>query len=210
MVSITETFENLDYEKRKRILNAALKEFADNGYDRASTNQIVKNAGIGKGMLFYYFKNKRELYYYLANYSMDITIKDYFAKFNENEPDFIERLKQSSKIKMHFFAEHPNVFQFLGTFFLIADDQLPEDLKEKYHKLTEIGYKKLYQDIDYSLFREGIDVEKAFQLIQWAIEGYQQDLKKRLQGKVFSTIDLKPYWDEFYEYLDVLKKSFYK
>ena len=50
-------FLNLD-EKQDRILNAAIKEFAQKGYDSASTNEIVKEAGISKGLLFHYFKIK--------------------------------------------------------------------------------------------------------------------------------------------------------
>ena len=53
-----EKFNSLDEEKRQKILDAALMEFAEHGYEKASTNRIVKEAGIGKGMLFYYFKSK--------------------------------------------------------------------------------------------------------------------------------------------------------
>ncbi|MGK7378723.1 TetR/AcrR family transcriptional regulator [Planococcus sp. 1R117A] len=56
-----EKFKNLENKKKQTILNAALQEFAENGYQQASTNRIVKNAGIGKGMLFYYLESKRQL-----------------------------------------------------------------------------------------------------------------------------------------------------
>lgn len=46
-------FINLEAEKRERIINAALKEFAQKGYDKASTNEIIKEAGISKGSLFF-------------------------------------------------------------------------------------------------------------------------------------------------------------
>lgn len=51
-------FENLPEGKRLRILNAAAREFAQSGYDGASTNRIVEYAGIAKGALFHYFKDK--------------------------------------------------------------------------------------------------------------------------------------------------------
>ena len=40
------------------MINAALKIFAKNGYAHASTDDIVKEAGISKGLLFHYFINK--------------------------------------------------------------------------------------------------------------------------------------------------------
>ena len=45
-------FLNLELEKQDRIINAAIKEFAQKGYDKASTNEIVKEAGISKGLLY--------------------------------------------------------------------------------------------------------------------------------------------------------------
>ena len=61
MVIIYLKFQSLETEKRERIINAALKEFAKNGYDKASTNDIVKEAEISKGSLFNYFNSKNEI-----------------------------------------------------------------------------------------------------------------------------------------------------
>lgn len=57
-------FLSLDKEKQDRIINAAMKEFAQKGYDKASTNEMVKEAGISKGLLFHYFQNKKQLYFF--------------------------------------------------------------------------------------------------------------------------------------------------
>lgn len=97
------TFENLDQNKQQRILNAALKEFENNDYEQASTNRIVKRAGIGKGMLFYYFRNKKALYQYLINYSIDIIMNKYLNLINTDEPDFIERIKQATQVVFLIF-----------------------------------------------------------------------------------------------------------
>lgn len=51
-------FEHLPREKQLRILNAAMKVFARNDYRHASTDDIAAQAGISKGLLFYYFHNK--------------------------------------------------------------------------------------------------------------------------------------------------------
>lgn len=60
--------------RKKRILNAAFREFAEKGYEDASTNRIVKNAEIGKGTLFYHFGNKENLYIYwsIEGYRVDL------------------------------------------------------------------------------------------------------------------------------------------
>jgi TetR/AcrR family transcriptional regulator len=207
---VTHLFESLEEEKKQRILNAALNEFADHGFDKASTNRIVKHAEIGKGMLFHYFNTKKDLYYYLLHYCLDRTLNDYLKQIDITERDFIERFKKAGELKMELFAEHPDVLNFLGTFFLEDIKELPEDIQAKYAQLQKEGYEKIYSNIDYSLFRENVDVEKAFKMINWVIEGYEKELKDSLKGQPFSELNMEPYFKEFYKYLEMLKSAFYK
>lgn len=58
-------FNNLKPEKQKQIINTAIKELVRNGFEKASTNEIVKRANISKGSLFNYFNSKKDLYLYL-------------------------------------------------------------------------------------------------------------------------------------------------
>mgnify|MGYP001006429114 FL=1 len=51
----------IDEQKRQRVIRASIEEFAK-GYEVASTNEIVRKAGISKGLLFHYFGNKKNLY----------------------------------------------------------------------------------------------------------------------------------------------------
>lgn len=59
------TFFNLPEEKRQKLIDCALDEFAGRDYDSASISQIVARTGIAKGSLYQYFADKRELYIYL-------------------------------------------------------------------------------------------------------------------------------------------------
>ncbi|MDQ0430705.1 AcrR family transcriptional regulator [Planomicrobium stackebrandtii] len=204
-----EKFESLDPEKQKRILDSALMEFAEKGYRQASTNRIVKQAGIGKGMLFYYFKNKKDLYEYLIEYSLNFIIDGYLSLVDKNETDFIKRLEGACQIKMKAQMENEHVFNFMGTVMLTKDLDLPPHLQKRYEQLQQQGYALLYEGIDKTLFRKDVDVDKAFNLIRWGVDGYQQDLLQRLQGKKMTELDFEPYWDEFYAYIEILKKSFY-
>lgn len=205
-----EKFKSLDAEKQLKILDAALLEFAEQGYDKASTNRIVKQAGIGKGMLFYYFNSKKNLYEFLAEYSLDFVEKKYFSQIDLTETDFIERLRQTSKLKFEAQKESENVFNFLGTLMLTADFQLAPHIQKKYETMQQQGNAMIYENVDVSLFRDDIDAEKVLKLIRWSIEGYQTELLHKLQGQNTVSIDFDPYWEEFYEYLEILRKSFYK
>ena len=56
---------NLEPGRRDAILNAALKEFVLEGYDKASTNVIAKEAGISKALMFHYVSSKQELFFWV-------------------------------------------------------------------------------------------------------------------------------------------------
>jgi len=47
---------------RSRILDAAIRQFSENGLAGARTEQIAEEAGVNKALLYYYFKSKEDLY----------------------------------------------------------------------------------------------------------------------------------------------------
>ena len=198
-----EKFLKLDEEKKSRIIHAALKEFAEKGYEQASTNQIVKQAGIGKGMLFYYFKSKEGLFHYLLNHSLDIFNEQYLSLIPEDSNDLIEKMASISKMKFKLYTEHPLEMEFLGKFFVEHGLELPETARKKYEEIYAISMKKIFGNnhIDQSLFRDDIDAEKAYRLIEWAIQGYQNDLLERFRNKTVQIEEIEPMWDEFDDYL---------
>lgn len=200
----------MDPDKQLLVLNAALKEFTEKGFEQASTNQIVKEAGIGKGMLFYYFESKKKLYFYLIDHCMEIIEKKYLDLIDTSESDLFERLKKMAAIKLEFLKEHPDAMNFIATVLLKKDAQIDKKLKLQIELLQEIGSRRMYDNIDFSHFREDIDASKAFKLVQWAFHGYEEEMKFRLRAENLASIDYDPYWEEFYDYLDVMKTSFYK
>lgn len=54
--------EQMREATRQRILREAAGEFARLGFDQANINVIAEQAGIGKGTIYLYFENKRELF----------------------------------------------------------------------------------------------------------------------------------------------------
>ena len=48
-------------ETREKILRAAKKVFADMGFGKASVEAIAREANVSKSLVFWYFKNKKEL-----------------------------------------------------------------------------------------------------------------------------------------------------
>ncbi len=67
-----QTFLNLPEEKRARIVDVALTEFAEKGYTGASITGIVAAAGIAKGSFYQYFEDKDDLYAHIFSASLVI------------------------------------------------------------------------------------------------------------------------------------------
>lgn len=62
-------FDNLDPERRERLLSVAAREFAERGYEAASVNRIIEEAGTSKGSLYYYFEDKSDLFATAVEYA---------------------------------------------------------------------------------------------------------------------------------------------
>ena len=103
MITIYENFFNLKKSKQKRIINAALHVFALYGYKRTSTGLVAEEAGISKGMIFHYFGNKKGLFEYLFEYTLQI-VKKYFKQLNADiiGIDFIEQCKLLASTKIEY------------------------------------------------------------------------------------------------------------
>lgn len=54
--------EQMREATRQRIMRVAAGEFARLGFDQANINVIAEQAGIGKGTIYLYFENKRDLF----------------------------------------------------------------------------------------------------------------------------------------------------
>lgn len=60
------TFHNLPERKRRRLIEAALEEFATQPYASASLDRIAASAEVSKGSLYQYFEDKADLYQHLV------------------------------------------------------------------------------------------------------------------------------------------------
>ena len=207
-MKVISKFLNLEPEKRERILNAAINEFAHKGYKNASTNEMVKEAGISKGLIFHYFKNKKQLYFFLYDYLMEIMEKEYFQKLWLDEKDFLKKMRMAALTKLELFRKYPLIFKFFLTAYSETDDEVRNEVAHRNQKLIEINLPKIYDNIDLSNLREGVDQQKAMNLIVWALEGYANS--KIPEFKTMGEAEFSDMVTELGTYLDILKQCFFK
>ncbi|UCZ53575.1 TetR/AcrR family transcriptional regulator [Bacillus shivajii] len=210
MARINSPFHKLAAEKKQRIMNAAFEEFIQKGYEQASTNAIVKRAGIGKGTLFHYFNSKKDLFLFLLDHCIDISDKEYIDKIDTTEGDIIKRFRDAALLKKRMMAKYPYLSDFILVAFSSNSSELINALHERRQTLEKKGIGRIYENIDTTLFKDDLDVEKALQLITWALDGYRNENERKLKGKTFTLEEFDLLHKEFDEYLEVLKKAFYK
>ncbi|MDW7677927.1 MAG: TetR/AcrR family transcriptional regulator, partial [Bacillota bacterium] len=126
---VVDKFYGIDTEKQERIINAALKEFARSGYEKASTNEIVREADISKGSLFHYFNSKKELYLFLLDYAATV-IEKIYEEVDWNETDLFERMKQLGVVKFKVYKQHPHAFDFLNAASKETSSEVKADIEK--------------------------------------------------------------------------------
>jgi TetR/AcrR family transcriptional regulator len=105
------TFRHLPPDKQERVLDAALSEFADQGYQAASLNRVVAAAGIAKGSLYQYFPNKEGIFNYIFQHALNLVRRTLTSVKEETlEENFFVRLEKSLLAGVRFSREHPKVF----------------------------------------------------------------------------------------------------
>jgi len=71
---------------RQKLLDAAFLEVYINGYNAASTTNILKTTKIPKGSMYHYFKSKKELVIAVINERIFLKMDDYFDfRYYENK-----------------------------------------------------------------------------------------------------------------------------
>ncbi|MDD2901715.1 MAG: TetR/AcrR family transcriptional regulator [Syntrophales bacterium] len=106
-----DTFSHLPADKQERVLEAALTEFADQGYHQASLNRLVAKAGIAKGSLYQYFPNKEGIFRYIFQIALK-SVRQTLVEVKEATQDenFFIRLEKSLRAGVRFLKQHPRIY----------------------------------------------------------------------------------------------------
>jgi AcrR family transcriptional regulator len=193
----------MEPEKRDRIINAALAVFR-HGYEHTSTDDIVREAGISKGLLYHYFGTKEGLYDFLVSYALDLMGREYYSLLNHGQRDVLELLRQSLLLKMDLSYKYPALFDFMGSAYAEGD------FTKLFRSTQADMVGKLYANADLSLFREDVDAQKAISVIQWSLTGYSNSHMCKDKSIADYQAQYETYLKEIDEYFDLFRKIFYK
>ncbi len=200
---MNEKFFDLKKEKQDRMINAALKVFSIGGYKHASTDDIVNEAGISKGLLFHYFGSKLGLYSFLYDYSVRFMKLEITGGVSSAEQDYFEIRRQIEYAKMQVLRNYPYMQRFLNRCRFEDVSEALMAIERQKNVLPDIQA-VLKNQSDRSLFKNEVDYEKLDQILTYTVDGL---MDARFQDASFQP-DLL--YNETCSYFDMMKKLTYR
>jgi AcrR family transcriptional regulator len=121
---------------KEKIIKAAIKVFAAEGYDRASMDEIARVARLTKPMIYYHFKNKKDLYLYL----LESHVERFYSRLQDilTAPrDHLQILSMLIDYYDESFRTNPEMLQLFQRE-TVGNGRLLEHLTEKHlYKIQE-------------------------------------------------------------------------
>jgi AcrR family transcriptional regulator len=201
--------ENLPEDKRQRIVEAALNEFAGRGFDMASTNTITEQARISKGLLFHYFGSKEGLYLYLVKHCLKVAVEraKRAAAAEPQSPDMLERLIGSSLRKLQLVKDEPVLMKFLFEALAKPPPKLAKAIMEAAEEYRPAAADQISRDIDTSLLRPGVTLAQAMEMVMIFGEGMRS---LYAEAMIQSYEAAEKILSRRQQYIDLLKYGLYK
>ncbi|MCI9678751.1 MAG: TetR/AcrR family transcriptional regulator [Oscillospiraceae bacterium] len=203
--TVNKKFFSLPEERQDLIRNSAMLEFGDNTFKKTSADSIAKRAGVSKGLLFHYFKDKRELYLYLFHYALEVCIKKYMMiTYDFGETDFFLALEMGQKVKMDMVRRCPGLFRFVMRAYYERDSLLSPHLRKGLNSLLESTSRDFLARMDLYKFKEDIDPWEVIRLLTLTAEGMMA------RTGADTAEEIETLFQEYKKYADMLKRQFYK
>jgi AcrR family transcriptional regulator len=174
-----------DKNKEKIILDAAVELFTTKGFQATRMEDVAKKAGISKGLTYFYFKNKEDLFLALTKKAFD-QFKDVFREIYRAKGKNGLQMIQDLVVEIHDFAKNNQVYydaiiNFLDVIKkynnpiqrvtinpLILESVQFQKLLEIHHEPSKIGIMMISQGIKDGSIRPELQPEITFYTI-WSI-----------------------------------------
>ncbi len=169
---MNEKFYALSEEKQNAIINAGFKVFARNSYKRSPVNEIAIEAGISKSLLFFYFRNKKELYIFLLKESEELTKRTLMESGVMNGTDIFDIMYRGLLAKASMMKKYPDMGNFSIKAYYEKDPEVVKDVQKIVAPYTKMETNMTLPPLDKSKFKEGLDLNMMYQDMYLASEGY--------------------------------------
>ncbi|SKA67261.1 transcriptional regulator, TetR family [Eubacterium uniforme] len=169
---MNEKFYSLPEKKRNRIINAGFKVFAKNSYKKSPVGEIAEEAGISKSLLFFYFKNKKELYLFLLKTAEEETRNALMETNVYSGDDIFDIMYNGLLVKANMMRKYPDMGNFSIKAYYEKDPDVAKEVRKIIEPYTEMDTNSILPILDKNKFKDGLDLNMMYQDMYLASEGY--------------------------------------
>lgn len=173
--------------RQKQILDVAAEVFSKNGYARTQVDEIANIAGLGKGTVYRYFKNKKLLFLSVGQRGMDRLTETILVEI-EKEKDPIKKIERAIRAYLTFFEANSN----LARIFMEEQGEFKKKVRKRYFEYY-YGHINKTREIFKSAIAQGlfkdVDVDNAISFLtsmlngliyMWQVEGMRYSLANKI------------------------------
>ena len=144
------TFQNISKNKKKKIFEVAISEFASKGYNATNINIIAEKSKISIGSMYSYFASKEDLFLAIVDQGFQI-LENALNEVKAEEGDVFEIIERLFKVTREYIINYPELNQI----YLDFSTQGLSNLSRKLSKKMEFITAELYIDILKRAKKEG-------------------------------------------------------
>ena len=96
-------------ERKQQLLEHAAELFAERGYAETRVIDIVRAAGVAKGLFYWYFENKEAVFRELVELTRH-QMRQFYIKAVDATADPLVRLRQAAEASIAFMGEHRRLY----------------------------------------------------------------------------------------------------
>jgi AcrR family transcriptional regulator len=188
-----EALEKIDSKKRDRIFRNAASEFARHGYHKANVNSIAQRAGIGKGSIYLYFKDKLDLYH--STFREALRAQDeIMAELENAEMGALEKIEKVFEESISTLPRYRNMYTMYFDLTGSATEKSATELAGILESHSSEFFKKVVRDgIEEGSIRGDISVGHAAYMVDCVYTLFFTTLASKYQRerfRVFTDTDI--------------------
>lgn len=200
---MNDKFFDLKKEKQDKMINGAMEVFAKKGYKLASTDDMVKVAGVSKGLWFHYFGNKAGLYTFVADYCIKYLNMELTVNLMGERTEYFDILYKIEETKAQIAKMYPYAPLMVQSMLEEDDEEIKEIAQVKiapYREKINEAMDKFNPDT----LKKGVDKEILDMTVAYTVKGIREEAYKS------EKFDSNFYLKQVKEYFDMMQNIIFE
>jgi len=121
--------KELTQMRQKQILDIATEVFSKKGFASTQVDEIANLAGLGKGTVYRYFKDKENLFLSVVDRGIE-NLKDLVLEAMAKEKEPLDKIKKVIEVYLKFFEKHSDLIRI----FIHEQSEFQKRIQKRYYQ----------------------------------------------------------------------------